>query len=122
MKTELTKRLKKMVRDLADIAHERKMRTLLTPLTDTFSQWKAGKIDTWDFLGELDRFETARHRLTKQYRTRGIEHMLVACNIVTGILRKNEVAPDLMSVLEKPMRFYEDGLRDGTVSLEEDEQ
>ncbi len=122
MNIELSKRLKAMVRKLADTAHEREMRALIEPVSESVGQWKSGKKDTWPLLEDLDRFNHLRHRLTDRYRTNSIAPMLVACAIVSGILRKSEVSPELLQALQKPIEFYKRGIADGTISLNEEEE
>jgi len=121
LKIELSKRLKAIVRELADKAHERELRKLLLPLADAFAEWRKGDRDTAELLEELDRLTVPRRRLTQRYSTTDIAPMMVAYAIVAGLLREDEVPGDVLRAIDRPIAFYRKGLSDGTVSMEEED-
>ena len=121
MRVELSKRLRTIVRDLAAKAHEREMRRLLAPLADAFAQWRLDKNDTWTLIADMDRFKERRWKLSQTYQTASIAPMLVARAIVAGLLYEDEVSPEVRKVLASWIEYYQKGLADGSIRLEEDE-
>src|SRR5262245_56652941 len=51
------------MRKLAAIAHEREIRESLQRLADSFADWQAGKLRTWDLKDRLRRFAEGPSRL-----------------------------------------------------------
>lgn len=72
---------------------------------------------------KFDRFAFghAKRRLRERYETPSIVHMNVAQVIVRGILKESEVPRDVLEALEEPVAFYRQGIADGTISCEEEE-
>jgi hypothetical protein len=116
--TDLSKRQRAIVRDLAAKAHERELRKLLTPVADACDRWRAGNLDTWDLLAALDGLSRPRRRLAERYEANSVMDMMVAYAYVTGLLRADEVPAEIVGALAKPISFYRSGLSDGSVSME----
>jgi hypothetical protein len=121
MKADLSKRQRTLVREFAAKAHERAMRKLLMPLSEAFALWRIGKKDTWSLLDDMDRFSVPRRRTRERYETNSIAPMMVAHAVVAGLLQRDEVPADVLQALEKPLEFYQRGLADGTISMEEED-
>ncbi len=59
--TDLPKPIKKQLRALADLGHERDLARSLEQLSQLFEQWKAAQVSTWDINQAIHVF---RKRLT----------------------------------------------------------
>ncbi len=121
MKVELSKRLRGVVRELTSKAFEHELRQLLGRLADAFAQWSAGMLDSSSLLDSLDEFAVKRRRLLQRYETPSIAPMLVAYAFVSGWFEHEEVPPDLVAALEKPIAFYRSGMADDTISFSEED-
>jgi hypothetical protein len=89
--TELTKKQKKHLRELTDIAYERDMSRCLEVLTDKFEAWKKKEISTWDLNQKIHEYhnEIARE-LYKSY-TMNDPIFTVAFGVAQGVISLNEV-------------------------------
>ena len=103
---EVSKVVKRALRELGTTAHEEELRRALLPLADAFEAWKSGKVTGGELVEAIHRFHQgpARELFLKYDR-----HLLpasVAQAIATGIIRKESVPPE---VLEHPaglLQFY----------------
>jgi hypothetical protein len=124
MAFECSKRVRGLLRQLAQTAHERELRILLGELGNSFNRFRQGEVDTWDLVNEVDRFARGpeRHSLERLYETsNSVVHMIVAQAIVRGILTREEVPAEVLTVLAESIDFYEHGLADGTIRFDQDE-
>jgi hypothetical protein len=117
----LSNRLRSIVRELAEKAHEREMRKILAPVADAFAQWRSGKKETWTLLKDMDRISVPRRRLYERYESKNSAPMMVAYALVVGLLREDEVPKEVVDALERPIAFYRQGFADGTVSMDEED-
>ena len=62
-----------------------------------------------------------RRQFAQKYETNSIAAMNVDYALVSGLLREDEVPPDVLEALERHIAFYRQGLADGTVSMEEED-
>ena len=124
MKREFPKRVKSALRQLAATAHERELKVLLKDLGDAFSDWHSGAISSLALADKIDRFAfgQAKRRLRERYETASIVHTNVAQALVRGILKESEVPSDVLEALEKPIEFFRQGIADGTISFDEEEE
>jgi hypothetical protein len=92
-------------------------------LEGSFIRWRKGEINTIALAAEVDRFARgpARRRLEERYNTRGIEHMMVARAIVSGVLRTEEVPTEVLHALGTAIEFYKQGLAGRTISIDEED-
>ncbi|HYT95102.1 MAG TPA: hypothetical protein VEL76_40670, partial [Gemmataceae bacterium] len=100
------KAVKRQLRELAAIAHERELRTYLERLEMDFAQWRAGRIDTWELSDRIHRFHQGPSRdLFVQY-TGNWPDMVVAHALVSGLLKESEVTAEVLQALARPIAFY----------------
>jgi hypothetical protein len=123
MAFECSKRVRGILRKLAQTAHERELRILLDQLGNSFSGFRQGEVDTWDLVNQVDRFARGpeRHSLERLYETSSLLHMVVAQAIVRGILAREEVTAEVLTVLAQTIDFYEQALADGTMSFDQED-
>jgi hypothetical protein len=96
---EYPKAVKRQLRQLAGILHERAVREHLDRLADDFQDWRAGKLDTWELTDRIHRFHDGPSRdLYKQYEY-GQPDLLVAHALAHGLLGESEVSPEVRQAL-----------------------
>jgi hypothetical protein len=104
---DVPKRTKRLVREWAGIAHERDLRKALSELRGQFERWDRNEIDSFELNDLVHRYhQDAAREIWKQYATTHLEPA-VASAIVTGVLRKEEVPPELLQHLAGLLEFYE---------------
>ena len=107
---EVPKRIKRLVREWAGVAHDRDLRKALNELGAQFARWDRGEINSFELNDRVHRFhqDTARE-IWKRYATTHLEPA-VALAVVAGVLRKEELPADLVQHLAGLIEFYEHDL------------
>jgi hypothetical protein len=105
----LPKPIRKLARQWCEVAYERELATELEKLYDEFGRWKAGTINAFD-LSELihKTHDGAVRELYKFYVLGAGDDWAVACAVKKGILKRDELPPELLESLEdqlKPGKF-----------------
>jgi hypothetical protein len=79
---EVPKRIKRLVREWAAIAHERDLRKSLSDLRAQFDRWDRGEIDSFELNGCIVHQETAKYgRIqTNHLEPRSHQRLLPACS------------------------------------------
>ena len=105
---EMSKRLKRAVRDAAVAAHEEELRRALIPVDAAFQQWRAGQVSSGELAELIHRFHEGPARdLFKKYNYGQLE-LAVAHAIVSGVLDRSRLPADLVEALGRTIAFYED--------------
>ena len=107
---EVPKRLKRLVREWAGIAHDRDLRKALGELREQFERWGRGEIDSFELNERVHRFhqDTAKE-IWKRYATTHLE-AAVASAVAAGVLRKDELPAELVQHIAGLVEFYEHDL------------
>jgi hypothetical protein len=107
---EVPKRIKRLVREWAGIAHDRDLRKALSELRAQFDRWDRGEIDAFELNEFVHRFhqDTSRE-IWKRYATTHLEPA-VASAVVSGVLRKEELPTELVKHIAGLIEFYEHDL------------
>lgn len=101
------KRLKRLIREWAGVAHDRELSKGLLELYGHFDGWKRGEIAASDLNDLIHRFhDGASREIWKTYATNRLEPA-VAFAVATGILRREELPPELVQHLAGLIEFYE---------------
>ena len=102
------KRIKKMLREYLAEAYERELHQELAILESSFEEWRQGQISSGELSYRIHQYEVGPSReLYKKYNEDNLAEMMVAHAIVVGILRRDEIPPELLEVLERSLSFYE---------------
>ena len=105
--SETPKRIKKLIREFAAIAHNRELSRALQELHSDFDRWEKGEISALQLNGQIHEFHQGPSReIWVKYSTHDGEAGLAAA-VVTGVIRKEEVPDDLLKHLEPLIEFYE---------------
>ena len=107
---EVPKRIKRLVREWAGIAHDRDLRNALRDLRMQFDRWDRGEIDSFELNELVHRFhqDTSRE-IWKRYATTHLEPA-VASAVAAGVLRKEELPSELLQHIDGLIEFYEHDL------------
>ena len=107
MTTEPPKRIKRAIRELAGAAHEIELRRALGPLRGQFARWDRGEIDAFELTDAVRRFHQGPARDLYNRYTSNMLNVAVAHAIVTGIVDRAQIAPDVLEHLRNAIAFYE---------------
>jgi hypothetical protein len=109
---ETPKRIRKLVREWAGEAHEEELRRALLPIAEAFDRWKRGDVASSELSNVIHKFHQGPARdLFVKYNTNRREAP-VAHAIVSGILDKQKIPPELLQHLASWISFYEAGEAD----------
>jgi hypothetical protein len=104
---EVSKRIKRLVREWAAIAHDRELRKALSELRVQFDRCERGDIDAVELNELVHRFhqDTSRE-IWKRYARTHLEPA-VASAVAAGVLRKEELPAELVQHIAGLIEFYE---------------
>jgi hypothetical protein len=115
--TDYSKRIKRLLRELAAEAYEKELSRELVKLEKSFEEWQDGKINSGELSHRVHQYETGVSReLFKKYNEDKFDFN-VAYGIVTGILDRKDVPEELLEAIDKHLRFYESMNADGDLKL-----
>ena len=115
--TDYSKRIKRLLRELAAEAYEKELSRELVKLEKSFEEWQDGKINSGELSHRVHQYETGVSReLFKKYNEDKFDFN-VAYAIVTGILDRKDVPEELLEAIDKHLRFYESMKADGDLKL-----
>jgi hypothetical protein len=104
---ETPKRIKRLVREWAVIAHERGLRTALGDLRGEFDRWARGELTTFDLNELVHRYhQDTSLDLWTRYATTQLEPA-VAHAVAAGIIRKDEPPQELIQHIATLIELYE---------------
>lgn len=101
----LSKPLKKKLRALVALAHERELAQELAQLEKHFLRWRAGEIDAFALNDLVHRYHDGSSReLYKRY-TFGTLELIAASAIARGIVSEAEAGPEVTAALGPQLAF-----------------
>ncbi len=104
---DTSKRIKRLVREWAGIAHDRELGKALLDLRAQFDRWQRGEIGAVELNDLIHRFHDGGSRnIWKKYATNHLEPAL-GFAIATGILRREELPPELLQHIAGLIEFCE---------------
>ena len=108
--SDVPKRIKRLVREWAGIAHDRDLRKALSELRAQFDRWDRAEINAFELNDLVHRFhqDTSRE-IWKRYATTHLEPA-VASAVAAGVLRKEELPAELVQHIAGMIEFYEQDL------------
>jgi len=103
---ETPKRVKRLLREHAAVAHEEELRRALVPVAEAFKRWERAELDSGELSEIIHKFHQGPARdLWVRYNTAHLE-MAVAFAITTGLLSRDTIPAELLDHLAGPLRFY----------------
>ncbi len=104
---DVPKRIKRLVREWAGIAHDRDLRTALGELRIQFGRWERGEISSFELNEFVHQFHDGTSReIWKRYATNHLEPA-VASAVAAGVVRKEELPGELLQHIAGLIEFYE---------------
>jgi hypothetical protein len=104
---QVPKQLKRLVREWAGIAHERELSRALLELRKHFDRWQRGEIVASELNDLIHKYhEGPAREVWKHYATNRLEPAIGFC-IASGILRRDELPPELSAHVAGWIQFYE---------------
>ena len=104
---EIPKRIKRMIREWAGVAHERDLRNALTDLRAQFDRWERGEIDSFE-LNDLvhKHHDGASREIWKRYATNRLSPALASA-VAAGVLRTEDSPSELVKLLAGLIDLYQ---------------
>jgi hypothetical protein len=105
---ELTKNIKRQIRELAHLLYERELNAELAKLDAHFEQWRQGSLSPFDLAAQIHEFHQKPAReLYGKYGYDDLFPSYVAKAIADGSLSEAVVAPEVKEALAAQIAFYE---------------
>ena len=104
---EIPKRIKRLLREQAEIAHDRELGAALSRLASDFRRWERGEITSFQLSDLIHAFHQGISRDLFVKYDRPTYRAGVAHALATGIIDKAQVAPELLEHLAGVIDFYE---------------
>jgi hypothetical protein len=104
----MSKRLKRLLREAAMMAHEEELRRALGPLANDFDKWRKGLLCSGELAERVAGFQDGPARKFFDLYNYGQLDLAVAHAIVSGILERKDLSPELVEALARPIAFYEE--------------
>ena len=104
---EVPKRIKRAIRELAGAAYEIELGRALAELRGKFTQWERGDVTPFELSEAVHKFHQGPARDLYVRYTSGMLNMAVAYAIVTGVLDRSKVDPEVLGHLAGAISFYE---------------
>lgn len=102
------KRLKRLVREWAAIAHDRELTKALQELRTHFDRWQQSEITAAELNGLIHQFhEGVARDIWKSYATKHLEPA-IGFAVATGIFRREELPAELLEHVAGWIQFYEE--------------
>lgn len=96
---EVSKRIKRLIREYAAAAHEEELRRALLPLADAFKQWERREIDSFVLEDLIHHFHQGAARDVYLRYASNRPEPAVAHAIVAGILDRSAVPAEILGIL-----------------------
>lgn len=111
-----SKAIKRQISELSGQAHDEELRRALLPLAQAFDEWKLGKRDSGELTRMIHSFDHGPQRELYNRYNGGMQDLMVSAAIVSGILDRNQVSPEVLAALADVMAMIEQHTRpdDGT--------
>ena len=101
------KRLNRLVREWAAVAHDRELNKALLDLRAYFDAWQRREITAADLNDLIHHFhQGASREIWRKYATNHLEPA-IGFAVATGILRQEELPPELLQHVAGLIEFYE---------------
>jgi hypothetical protein len=103
---DTSKRIKRLLREQAALAHEEELRRALLPLAAAFEEWKKGDLSSGELSVKIHKFHQGPSRQLFNKYNNGPLDTVVAYAIVSGILDASQVPDELLEYLSTAIAFY----------------
>jgi hypothetical protein len=104
---EVPKRIKWAIRELARAAYEIELGRALAKLRGQFARWERDEVTAFDLEKAIHKFHEGPARELFMRYTSGMLDLAVAHAIVTGLLDRAKIDPEVLAPLGRAFSFYE---------------
>ena len=104
----LTKRQRRVLRELADVAHSRELSAELTKLEEDFRRWRTGELDPHELSDLIHVFHQGPSRKLFTRYTDTSKTIAVAYALMHGIIDESEVEAEILELLRPTLGFFRD--------------
>lgn len=105
--TQQDKKIKRLLRELKAEAHERELQREFTLLDEKFARWRAGSLSSGELGIIIEDFARGPlHELLELYNSNQFE-MNIAYAVATGILKRDELPPELQVYLANALDYHQ---------------
>lgn len=105
---DMPKRIKRLLREQAMLAHEEELRRALLPLAAAFEEWEKGDLSSGELSARIHEFHQGPSRQLFNRYNNGPLDAVVAYAIVSGILNASRVSDELLEYLSTAIAFYKE--------------
>ena len=104
---EIPKRIKRLLREQAGLAHEEELRRALVPLAEAFNKWNNGAVSSGELSILIHEFHQGPAReLFNKYNNTWL-NLAIAQAISSGVLEKERVPQELLDYLATAIASFE---------------
>ena len=111
------KHIKRVLRELRAEAHERALERELRKLDESFAAWRVGEIGSGELSYRVHQYDTGPARKLFTYYNDRQPDLAVAYSIVLGLLRREDVPPEVLDAIGGPISFYQSSLERDELEL-----
>jgi hypothetical protein len=105
---DLPKSIRRSIRDLAAIAHERELAAALRQLDELFSQWRSGQLNPHSLNDAIHQFHDGASRDLWKLYTDSDPSVAVASAIARGVLLEREIPSQTAGALQSMVASLSD--------------
>jgi len=108
---EPSKRINRLLRELADRAYDEALGRELSKLEESFRAWRAGKLTAFDLTQEIHRFHQGPNRELYIHYTSRLHELVVARAVVQGLLSEPSLPEEIRVHLAPEIAREREALR-----------
>lgn len=107
MMQDLPKPIKRVLRQLMEVAYERELHRELEKLDQAFATWRDGMINSFELNELIHKHHNGPSReLWSRYSSGRDADMYVAYAVVEGLIEEEEVPAEVLAAISRPLAFY----------------
>lgn len=110
---EPTKRVQKLLRELAGQAWEAEMRVALGALARKFEQWEAGTLSSAELHDAIHAYHNGEAREIWKRHSMPDPRIPLAHAVATGVIAREKLPPEALEHLASLIELFEDQRREG---------
>ena len=106
MMQNLPKPIKRVLRQLMDLAYERELHRELEKLDQSFAAWREGTISSFELNALIHKHPDGPSReLWSRYRNVRAADMLVTSAVVEGLIKEEKVPLEVLATISRQLAF-----------------
>ena len=104
---EYPKKIKKILKELASLSHQRELAVELKVLHERFNDWENNKIDVFELNEYIHIFHNGASQEIWKKHNHADTDMIVSSSAAFGILRKDEIPDEVFKIIEKRVEYMQ---------------